>query len=369
MMNRSTVVLSKSLIADYAHCMAVVRQADLSAFLCGLSLPHAVRQSYYAIRALNVELASIPDHTSRPETGLMRLTFWKDTLHSLYQQQLPQLQTQSFEEKSTPQNDTSSPINSATLNSPLVRALQHTIVSYPIPRARFDRLLHHRQSDISRHGAPFESLGAVENHAEGTQAAMLHAALDMLLSRPSSSAPQNLNVASTSTSTSSSKLSPSPRVAAVRGAISHVGQATGLVILLRSVAHHARHRQFYLPLTLTAKYGVSAESVFRGESSSNLREVCFRVADLARAHVDEASTAMAKLSSSSSSSSAPQNEEEPADLEKSARMVLAHGVPVALFLDRLQRADFDVLSPSIAAWNPRVQLQMRLLKYNLWGTF
>jgi NADH dehydrogenase [ubiquinone] 1 alpha subcomplex assembly factor 6 len=368
MMNRSTVVLSKSLIADYAHCMAVVRQADLSAFLCGLSLPHAVRQSYYTIRALNVELASIPDHTSRPETGLMRLTFWKDTLHSLYQQQSQShSQSQNFEEKSTPQNDTSSPINSATLNSPLVRALQHTIVSYPIPRARFDRLLHHRQSDISRHDAPFESLGAVENHAEGTQAAMLHAALDMLLSRPFSSAPQNLNAGSTSTS--SSKLSPSPRVAAVRAAISHVGQATGLVILLRSVAHHARHRQFYLPLTLTAKYGVSAESVFRGEASTNLREVCFRVADLARAHVDEASTAMAKLSSSSTSSFAPQSEEEPADLEKSARMVLAHGVPVALFLDRLQRADFDVLSPSIAAWNPRVQLQMRLLKYSLWGTF
>jgi NADH dehydrogenase [ubiquinone] 1 alpha subcomplex assembly factor 6 len=43
-----------------------------------------LRNTQYAIRALNVELASIRENVSKPEIGKMRMQFWKDTIDKIY---------------------------------------------------------------------------------------------------------------------------------------------------------------------------------------------------------------------------------------------------------------------------------------------
>jgi hypothetical protein len=58
----STVnVARKSNKVDFDYCVDLVHDRDREGYLCGLLMPHAARRSYFAIRALNVELASIKD--------------------------------------------------------------------------------------------------------------------------------------------------------------------------------------------------------------------------------------------------------------------------------------------------------------------
>lgn len=46
--------------------------------------PAELRNTQYAIRALNVELASIRENVSKSEIGKMRMHFWKDTIDQIY---------------------------------------------------------------------------------------------------------------------------------------------------------------------------------------------------------------------------------------------------------------------------------------------
>jgi len=50
---------------DHAHCVDIVRTRDYEGFICGLLMPAYSRESYFAIRALNVEIASVKDSPSR----------------------------------------------------------------------------------------------------------------------------------------------------------------------------------------------------------------------------------------------------------------------------------------------------------------
>jgi phytoene/squalene synthetase len=42
------------------------------------------RAPHFAIRAFNIETATIKDHVSLPELGLMRIAFWHETIDVIY---------------------------------------------------------------------------------------------------------------------------------------------------------------------------------------------------------------------------------------------------------------------------------------------
>lgn len=62
----------------------IIRQRDYEGYLCVPFFPADKRNTQYAIRAFNVELASIRENVSKPEIGKMRMQFWKDTVDQIY---------------------------------------------------------------------------------------------------------------------------------------------------------------------------------------------------------------------------------------------------------------------------------------------
>ncbi|OAD05198.1 hypothetical protein MUCCIDRAFT_152601 [Mucor lusitanicus CBS 277.49] len=66
------------------YCKDSVRQRDYEGYLCVPFFPAHLRNTQYAIRAFNVELASIRENVSKPEIGKMRMQFWKDTIDKIY---------------------------------------------------------------------------------------------------------------------------------------------------------------------------------------------------------------------------------------------------------------------------------------------
>lgn len=62
----------------------IIRQRDYEGYLCVPFFPADKRNAQYAIRAFNVELASIRENVSKTEIGKMRMQFWKDTVDQIY---------------------------------------------------------------------------------------------------------------------------------------------------------------------------------------------------------------------------------------------------------------------------------------------
>lgn len=77
---------SHSLKASNTYCRELVRSYDYENYLVGLLIPRKARDAFFAIRAFNVEIASIKDNTPRNsfQASRLRFQYWKDTLDQIY---------------------------------------------------------------------------------------------------------------------------------------------------------------------------------------------------------------------------------------------------------------------------------------------
>lgn len=299
-----------SLQFAFEYCSDLVRRADLEHFLCGLRFPTTEhrRHHFYAIRAFNIELARIADVTQNPQIASMRFLWWQTMLDEIY--------TRAAAGRS--RSDGQIP------SQPVAQALAAAIAAHGLPRSLFDRVLHHRQRDIEVR--QLDSMTSIETYGEATQGSLLQLAAAVA--------------------------SPGAPMPAVRDAASHIGQSLAFCILLRATPHHAKKGKVYLPTSLTAKYGVSDESLVRFQNSGPLAEVVFRMADLAKAHLDEGRKILASD-----------------DLRQSpSRIALLPAAIADVFLMRLEKARFNIFDPDLQA-DSRLPLQWRILKAQLGGRF
>ncbi len=67
------------------YCVDLVHRNDYESYLAGLLFPKEHRAAYFAIKAFNVEMATIRDQIpkSAVQAGKMRFQFWKDILESI----------------------------------------------------------------------------------------------------------------------------------------------------------------------------------------------------------------------------------------------------------------------------------------------
>lgn len=77
---------SHSLRSSDQYCRDLVRTYDYENFLAGLLIPRKAQGAFFAIRAFNVEMASIKDNTPRNnfQASRLRFQFWSDTLDQIY---------------------------------------------------------------------------------------------------------------------------------------------------------------------------------------------------------------------------------------------------------------------------------------------
>lgn len=77
--------LSSGSASPHQHCVDLVKLHDFDSYVAGLLLPKASRSAYFAIKAFNVEIAMIKDHThGNAMAGRIRFQWWRDLLESLY---------------------------------------------------------------------------------------------------------------------------------------------------------------------------------------------------------------------------------------------------------------------------------------------
>ncbi|KAI5299396.1 hypothetical protein KEM56_003280 [Ascosphaera pollenicola] len=311
------------------------RKYDRPSYTLKAFIPHATSDFYLAIRALNVSLSMIPDVTSAPTVGLMRLQFWRDAISKTLAGMPPK-----------------EPV-ALLLASALEDLARRTQGRSSISRGWLLRLISAREQYLTN--SSYTSIEALEQYAENTYSTLLYLTLSAL---------------------------PLTSVTADHLA-SHIGKAAGITTVLRGVpfvafpqqpgqnrlgGDQSRQGAIMLPLDVMAQSGVREEDVFRrGADAEGLRDAVFTVATRASDHLITARQMLKNLKEGKDVGHDFEHEGEEGHqyletqdqvmpTNKYARQlqevhrgfgVLMPAVSTSLWLDALQKVDFDIFEPKL----------------------
>ncbi|XP_047968181.1 NADH dehydrogenase (ubiquinone) complex I, assembly factor 6 [Salvia hispanica] len=278
----SSASSSSGVRAALSYCVQQVRNYDYHHYLCLLELPPNVRKSAFALRAFNVETARAMDVASDPRIGLMRLLWWQEAIDKIFSNKL--------------------------IEHPVAQALASVASQNKASKIWLKRSVEARIIDARREPTDIpKTMEELERYGEDTMSTILYSTLEA--SGIKSSAADH--------------------------AASHIGKASGLALLIKSLPYHAsRNRHFsYIPAEIAEKHGLlvnqSGQSEIRMDSREELCNAVFEMASVANAHMQKA-RALAKT------------------VPREAHPVLLPAVPTQVILDSLSRVQFDVFDPRLA---------------------
>jgi NADH dehydrogenase [ubiquinone] 1 alpha subcomplex assembly factor 6 len=315
-----------------------LRKFDSPSYTLQTFIPPSTRDAYLSIRALNVELARIPDLVSNPTVGALRMQFWRDNINRTF--------------ANTPPKE---PV--AILLHSALTAIQreHPGISSSVMKGWFMKVINAREQYMDNR--PYTSLEALETYAENTYSTLMYLTLASLPMHSLS----------------------------VDHLASHIGKATGICAVLRGLPliafppppnHHSntagmgassggqggRQGAVLLPLDIMAESGVKEEEVLRqGAEAPGLRDAVFKVATRANDHLITAREMLKNLKQGKDAGHDFEHEGEEGhrysemtsrDSSQTAEIergfgVLLPSVPTRLWLEKLEKADFDVFNPSL----------------------
>jgi len=174
---------------DFRYCVDLVQNRDRESYLCGLLMPSDARKAFFAIRAWNVELASIKDGSGPKKSGeedgpnvalRVRIQWWWDALSRIYDdpQQKPQ---QQLHGKSVNENDytpfsVSDTLAASYFKNPIVRVLNHAVHDKQLTKRFLERLSEARETDL--HNKQPESTTDMIEYADSIFSSLLYLTLE-----------------------------------------------------------------------------------------------------------------------------------------------------------------------------------------------
>jgi NADH dehydrogenase [ubiquinone] 1 alpha subcomplex assembly factor 6 len=138
-------------------------------------MPHAARRSYFAIRALNVELGSIKD-AKKSEGGefdgaslalKIRVRWWSDCLNQVYGDTTPTIQSQS---------GILLDMATSSWNNPVVRVLNDAVEESKLTKRFLERLLDAREADLDIQQP--ETIAEAIDYADNIFSSLLYLSLE-----------------------------------------------------------------------------------------------------------------------------------------------------------------------------------------------
>lgn len=327
---------AEELASARTYCLNLLRKYDTPSSLLLPYIPSHARDAYVALRAFNIDVARTADTTSTPTIGSMRLQFQRDTVSKAL--------------AGTPPKQ---PI--ALL---LARAAENvanmTDGKSSFSKSWFMRIIDTREKYLSN--PPYPDIAALESYAENTYSTLHYLTLQAL---------------------------PMASLTADHVA-SHIGKAAGITAVLRGLpliafpgpanSHSnqsgqmagdvgaSRHGAVMLPLDIMAECGVREEDVLRnGAQAHGLRDAVFAVATRASDHLITARQMITNVRAGKDAGHdfehqheeehiySPQKgkaESQSQELER-AFGVFMPAVATQIWLDRLQKVDFDVFSDKL----------------------
>jgi phytoene synthase len=215
----------------YAHCEALVREADKDRFLASLFAPADRRPHLFALYGFNVEIARVGQVAHEPLAGEIRLQWWRDALSSR------------------------APGDAAA--NPVAAALLDTIARCGLPVAPLDALIDARARDL--YDDPIMTVSELEAYGRATASTLSGMAARIL-----------------------------DRGAAPDDMADPAGIAYALGGLLKAFPQHAARGQLYVPIETLERHGGARAEVIAGTAGASLRAALAEIASRARERLAQA---------------------------------------------------------------------------------
>lgn len=297
--SQANVNIQHRKVSSASYCMDLVKRRDYEHYLTSLLLPDRVRQIAFALRALNVEIASIRDNVSDTSIGKMRVQFWKDGLNDI----------QKIKNTGESHDDGQIP------NHPILIELHKCSLKHPnISFELLHRLVKSREIFLSDHLQPFKTMDDVEKYSEYAFSSINNILLECLVD---CNKEIELN-------------------GHARHCANQLGKAEGIVTILRGLPYNVSRKNVYLPLSLLVSHKISTESIIRGITSDDFFHVIEVIAATSEEHLENCRFRKKYLSAD----------------EK--RLMLT-AVPIDNYLSKLSKAKCNVFDKSLLtkdAWLP-----------------
>lgn len=305
---------------------------DSPSYTFATFIPETSRDAYFAIRALNVELARIPDVVSNSAVGNLRMQFWRDNITRTFADAPPK-----------------EPVAILLHHALTVLRGRNPAISTHIMKNWFMKIIDARKHYMD--DRPYTSMEDLETYAENTYSTLMYLTLAFL---------------------------PMHSVA-IDHVASHIGKATGIAAVLRGVPliasppppnHHSnntgltlsvgkRQGSVVLPLDILAEAGVKQEEVIRlGPEAENMKDAVFKIATRANDHLITAREMMKNIREGKAIGHDFEHEGEEGhqhpeskngaknDLER-AYGVLMPALSTKMWLEKLEKNDFEIFTDSL----------------------
>jgi NADH dehydrogenase [ubiquinone] 1 alpha subcomplex assembly factor 6 len=313
-------------IKDHQYCVDLVRERDREGYLCGLLMPPGATKAYFAIRAFNVELASVKDSHNlrrREQPGQqessssvalqMRMQWWRDALKEIYE-----------DEMSVAADPILRNLSVSCWHNPVVRALSQAHQQCDLTRRFLERLIDARDYDLNV--AQYSSMNEAATYAEDTISSLLYLSLECTGTRDDNA----------------------DEVA------SYAGVGIGLTTALRATPFRLMHGEIPIPKDLLRPAFPYQELMKQTEEEYTLIEsdaIAFREA--VRHMANAASTSLARA------------RDIQGHVPRHARACLLPVVPSIHFLSKLEGVDYHLFDPKL---NDDTRLRLMLLMGRTWLT-
>ncbi len=278
--------------------------------LCSIAAGSRRYKPISSQRALNAEVASIPEATrGNMETAALRFQFWRDLVKD------------------------AAKLSPSAAPHPLLPALQQLLQEQKADPQWILRMIDARERDMDPQVRPYASLRDLEAFADDTQGSLLMYQFEAADSNNRASAPLKA-------------------LEAAETCMTYMGRALALTTLLRGFSHHSATGDCYLPLDVVRKHDlripqiidIGAQRVQPEQSVlESLSSVVFDIASLANAYAEDAAQLCPALSGP-------------------ARSISLQLTPSTIWLEQLQKSNFDIQESRLQEPLSRTVLHWRLLK-------
>jgi len=173
---------------DFQYCVELVQGRDRESYLCGLLMPYDARKSYFAIRAWNVELASIKDGSTLKKSGggadsggsnvalQVRFQWWYDALNKIYDNPQQEQNDNIINENDYSPFSVSNTLAASYLKNPIVRVLKYAVHEKKLTQRFIERLSEAREVDF-RSQQP-ETMTEMIEYADNIFSSLLYLTLE-----------------------------------------------------------------------------------------------------------------------------------------------------------------------------------------------
>ena len=270
--------VSRSVASARSYCRDTLRQFDYPSYLLSTFQPTRSLDAFLALRALNVDLALIPDNVTNATIGKMRYQFWTESIDQVF--------------KGTPPS------------SPIAVLLDHVLENgAQLTKPYILRMIAERERRIDN--MTFPSISQMESYAEKTYSTLLYLQLETL----------------------------DIRKPVIDDIAQHIGLAMGITSILRGFPYFISKRIVPIPTDVCSKFNLRQEDLFRSREVPGLEDATFEVATRANDHLISANVKLQALTKTQEN--------------KEATAVFLNAIPSKLFLERLEKFNFDPTEPKL----------------------